>query len=199
MYGDLTGYLGLMKREIQEGHVAAEIPKMFGGLLATLNKSYDLILSEHAHETGVQGMEEEKFTELFAAPSSAIDASVVKTEDTLENVPQEPSMISSADAEGEGQGESKDNTQQTALIIPSLTIPTADPSTAPAPGPGPNPPNAFCTLRAGLETVKTLSFSLSLSAIYLSLTLFLYLPPPPFLPVLIWWVDGWIIRGFKRG
>jgi hypothetical protein len=160
MYGDLTGYLGLMKREIQEGHVAAEIPKMFGGLLATLNKSYDLILSEHAHETGVQGVEEEKVTELFDAPSSATDASVVKTEDTLKNVPEKPSLIPSADAEGEG--ESKGSSQQTALTITSPTIPIPDPSTAPAsgPAPGPGPPNAFCTLRAGLETVSTLSFSL---------------------------------------
>ena len=195
MYGDLTGYLGLMKREIQEGHVAAEIPKMFGGLLATLNKSYDLILSKHEQETGVQGMEEEKVTELVDAPSSAIDASVVKTEDALENVHQESSLKSSSDAdgEGEGEGESKDSTQQTAL-----TMPTPDPSTAPGPGPG--PPNAFCTLRAGLETVSTLSFSLSLSAIYLCLSLYpifsFYLSLSLFLFLSGGWMDRWTAKGF---
>ena len=148
--------------------MAAEIPKMFGGLLATLNRSYDLILSNH--EVGVQGMEEEKVTELLDAASSDIDASVVKTEGILQNVPQEPSLISSAGAEGEG--ESKYSTQQTALTVPLPTIPTPDPSTAPAPSPG--SPNAFCTLRAGLETVNTL-FSFSLSAIYLCLYLSIYL------------------------
>lgn len=171
MYGQLTGYLGIMKREIQDGNVAAEIPQMFGGLITSLNKSFDLVLSKH--NAGEKGMGEEKVTELSDPPSSATDASLIKTEDTLKNVPAEPSVASSSS--GQGEDESKDSTQHTAssVLLSHTLAPdystgsaaSADTAAVRALTPtlalaasAPGPPNAFCTLRAGLETVNVLEY-----------------------------------------
>ena len=164
MYGQLTGYIGIMKREIEDGHVAAEIPQMFGGLITSLNKSFDLVLSKHEAEE--KGMGEGKVSELSDPPSSAVDASTIKTEDTLKNVPAEPSVALSSS--GEGEDESKDSTQQivsstllSSTLAPDHSIAVAVRALIPTPTlalpvPGPGPPNAFCTLRAGLETVIAL-------------------------------------------
>ena len=171
MYEQLTGYIGIMKREIQDGQVAAEIPQMFGGLITSLNKSFDLVLSKHEAEE--KGMGEEKVTELSNPSSSAVDASLIKIEDTAKNVPAEPSVASSSS--GEGEDESKDSAQQivSSTLLSSTLAPdhsTGSATSADAvavraqtptptlalPASAPGPPNAFCTLRAGLETVRVI-------------------------------------------
>ena len=173
MYGQLTGYLGIMKREIQDGHVAAEIPQMFGGLITSLNKSFDLALSKH--EAGEKGMGEGKVTKLSDPPSSVIDASLTKKDDTLKNVPAEPSVSSSSSGEGEDLSkDSAQNTASSALLSATLApdhstgsaanadivaVRAVTPTPTPAPtASAPGPPNAFCTLRAGLETVEVLQY-----------------------------------------